>query len=407
MEGTQPPAVSIETVSPTQTGQRLLYCRRKGYTADTVDPKTKTPFTIEDIFDHYRVGAYFVVTCIVFLAPWVLLALHRCCCKSALNLEEEEGLKPPPPHELNVPDPGPPSALSSEGIDAFLRNIEVVSYGPLGKQMGLDGQLKDVGAEPDEVTAVVDQISVQSVKEDAPGLIKGVRGEIYKWIGILKEKTFLPELQESLAAELDATWVAYGGGAQNVIHTVPPNLSQERFSESGVQSETSSLASQAMSVAYCNIFTEFCDSGLDFLRLTPICLNPDFSGPFAESLPEMTAEALANAFALLSDDTLREILARPERCIKLCIPCERDFEAYDAALERRAVWNLPQLTDAGSSPKLMDDGDGKGGITSPALADELRAAGALEDDPGSNITPLRTDPAEHPHAVPDKDDALE
>jgi hypothetical protein len=151
-----------------------------------------------------------------------------------------------------------------------------------------------------------------------------------------------------------------------------------------------------MTVAYCNIFREFvANNFLKDMLFTPMCLGPpDLTGEFKEFLPQMTCEAIANAFAIMPEEDLEDILkimleSPGEPLFYLCIGGEhykgrtdeeqKYLQDFGAALEERARYRPPHLRTPPFDPSEAE----LGMIQDAQRTGDLRQASALQDHPGS------------------------
>lgn len=186
-----------------------------------------------------------------------------------------------------------------------------------------------------------------------------------------------------------------GADVRRVIHVAQPDLQAKRFADALSQEEDTSkfLVTQALCVAYCNILEEFARCGMRHMRLTPLCLGEN---QYLEVLPGMTADALANAFALLGDDAQKKLV---RRTVELCVPDEALYGFFaDAVITRRAP-RMQQLTDgfdsnaANAAAAFFDDED--------CMPDEqMQDARQLMDDFLDDPAIDSTDPALPPVSTP-------
>jgi hypothetical protein len=204
-----------------------------------------------------------------------------------------------------------------------LSKLVVQPFGVLGSQLKLkDGQVAQVASEPSSTCAIIDPAGLDSIQKNGP---KGAVGasasrSIYKWLGIGEATEFPEPVRAAIKKSLAAKFHTYGDGsaAKRCIHVVGPNFSTRIPGETSREQAVEELAK-----AYHSVGVEFHSSGLVHLRLLPIS-GGIFAGEFRDDLPGMTAQALRQGHAMLSEEEKAHWASA--ETLEMCIFSEADFK---------------------------------------------------------------------------------
>lgn len=186
--------------------------------------------------------------------------------------------------------------------------------------------------------AVVDAVSWRRVHETGPSQCRGQSAELYKCLGIGKDKAFPDDVRAELKSELDATFHSYCGC--KVIHAIGPDL--RKGSLFGISRRS---AVHALSRCYRNIFVKFAQSGLSQLRLQPVS-GQLFSGSYMSEIPKMTIEAISLAICRLSPDMQQQLLnAEVMLCINTYPHMKYDPRRYCFELQHNQMMDYKSLLE--------------------------------------------------------------
>ena len=167
----------------------------------------------------------------------------------------------------------------------------------------------------------------------------GASAAIYEWLGINQDEPFADEIVRSCIKPGDACYLAYpkqvNGNDVHVIHAVAPDL---RFHESFKGSVA------ALAAAYGNVLAQFLRSGRDELWLLPLSGGVN-AGSFAESMPEMTWEALRRAFEGLSAEQRDCLQPSQRKTVCMCIFVTEELEAWERASREVLFSEVAGLND--------------------------------------------------------------
>eukprot|EP00438_Fugacium_kawagutii_P023725 Skav228052 [mRNA] locus=scaffold1188:227944:228687:+ [translate_table: standard] len=221
----------------------------------------------------------------------------------------------------NAKDGARPPFFAADSL--FFRAPEVKSYGILGRSN------KGKKAEPpDENTILVDPAGLPFIRHKGPRDAKGAAQANYQWLEISEAESFPQPVKEAITEECKAKYHAYAGGKKKCIHVVGPDL---RSSDG--KDFTFDQAVEKLTIAYRNVFEEFCRVGMKHnlyqMRLLPLS-GGIFSGPFKEDLHRMTAQAVQAAFSQLAEDKKHHMM---NSSIDMCIFMESEFDIFASAFD--------------------------------------------------------------------------
>mmetsp|Transcript_83715 Transcript_83715/g.132676 ORF Transcript_83715/g.132676 Transcript_83715/m.132676 type:complete len:224 (-) Transcript_83715:52-723(-) len=179
---------------------------------------------------------------------------------------------------------------------------------------------------PDEATVLVDPAGLHHIR-GGPFGAAGAAGANYQWLEISEAEAFPEDVQEAITTECQAKYHAYADGRKKCIHVVGPDF-RDCFDDMDC---TIDDAVKKLTLAYGNVFEEFCgDKSLRKMRLLPIS-GGIFSGPFKDDLPEITAKAVQAAYDALTAEKKEHIM---QSSIEMCIFMEPEFKLFASAFEQ-------------------------------------------------------------------------
>lgn len=203
----------------------------------------------------------------------------------------------------------------------ILSRITVRPYGVLGAQrLKRTGRIEDKGGPPGPDVVIMDPAGLTYILE-GPAKAGAASGAIYEWLGIRKDPSFPEDVLQTINQPRTAKLHVYGEKA--CIHCVGPNFTQ---ADAGVSYE---WALAELADAYRAALRELAASGFRRCRLLPLS-SGNFAGKFIYELPQLTSQALQQAFSEL-DSEQRALLMDAE--LDLCIYLEKELPEYEAAFK--------------------------------------------------------------------------
>lgn len=220
--------------------------------------------------------------------------------------------------------------------------VRVVPYSVLGTQQCSSGGAVQRGPEPkQDTTVILDPAGLPYIQKLGPKSAGGAAGAIYNFLGIKEFPEFPSSVRKAVRKPSDAALHVYNH--QPVIHVVGPD-----FRDPEVAKEGEAAARTRLARTYKNVLKNFLRAGpqATLLRLLPVS-GGIFAGPFEESLPRLTFEALDEGFRMLDLPDRLKLYWKLGRCsendefeggapsggVEMCIFDEADLPKFEEAFE--------------------------------------------------------------------------